>query len=355
MNKTLALLDREINLSKIKIYEYDFTTCNAVTIYMVSKAEAQAAEREFLNELGLHTENISLYELFDEYIKTTKSTFKVSTQHKYTKFKRNYLILLDDKPIKDLKINDITKWKSEIAVRQIDTNYKNRIQNALRKVLEYGAIAYDLKARLQLPLLQPFKDNSIKDIVQKEKWLKKPEFLKLIESLEKDSYWYVVIWTLYFTGLRIGELSALQKKDIKENYLIINKDYIRVNGVDIVQAPKNKNSIRMVPLDQATYTMLQNFTKNKKDDDFIFGLEKKFLNQQALRRKLNYLQAMADLEELYITPHTLRHSYSSNLKALGFDEYVISKVMGNTPEVASSTYIHADINFSEINEKLSKN
>jgi hypothetical protein len=29
--------------------------------------------------------------------------------------------------------------------------------------------------------------------------------------------------------------------------------------------------------------------------------------------------------------------------------------MGNTPEVASSTYIHADINFDEINKKMGKN
>lgn len=320
--------------------------------YMLSKTEAQAAEREFLSQFEINTETIKLYDLFDEYVKTTKSTLKAATQHKYTKFKRNYLILIENKPLKDLKISDIVKFKNIVASKDIDIEYKNRIQNALRKVLEYGAIAYDLQAKLQLPLLQPFKDNDVKDIEEKEKWLKKADFLSLIKPLEKTNYYYIVLWVLYFTGLRIGELAALQKKDIFENYLIVNKDYIRVNGKNIIQAPKNKNSVRKVPLDQVTSTMLHEFIEHKQDDDFIFGLKKKYLNQQALRRKINQLQALADLENLYITPHTLRHSYSSNLKLLGYDEYVISKLMGNTPQVASSTYIHTEIDFNKVSEKL---
>ena len=322
--------------------------------YMLSKTEATAAEREFLNELELNTENITLYQLFDEYVKTTKSTLKESTQHKYTKFRRNYLVLLPDKPIRELKISDITSFKNEVAKKPLDTTYKNRIQNTLKGLLEYGTIAYDLKGKLQLPLLTPFKDNGVKDIVEKEKWLKSNEFSLLIKDLEINSYWYVVIYTLYHTGLRIGELAALTKDDIFENYLIVNKDYIRVNGVDIVQAPKNKNSVRKVPLDQVTSSMLHEFIKDKPDDKPIFNIKRKFLNQQELRRKINVLQAMAGLEELYITPHTLRHSYSSNLKALGYDEYTISKLMGNTPQVASSTYIHVDLDFDKISKNVEK-
>jgi len=323
--------------------------------YMVSKAEAQAAEREFLNELELNISDISLYQLFNEYIETTKSTLKISTQNNYDKFKNNYLILLDDKKIKDLSIQDINLWKSKINLLDVSINYKNRMQNIFKNVLNYGALAYQLKLNLQLPLLQPFKENAIKNIDKKEKWLKKPEFMKLIETLEKGSYWFVVLWVLYFTGLRIGELSALQVNDVKINHLIINKDFIRVKGVDYIQPPKNSNSIRKVPMDEATSKILFDFIKDKDKESYIFNKGKHFLNQQKLRRVIKTLQAESNFEELYISPHTLRHSYSSNLKALGFDEYVISTLMGNTPEVASSTYIHADIDFDEINKKMGKN
>ncbi len=322
--------------------------------YMLSKTEAQFAEREFLKTLGLNTESITLYQLFDEFTNTTKSTLKVSSKYKYVKFKRNYLILLDDKKIKDLTISDIATWKSKVAAKPLTIEYKNRTQNILKKVLEYGAIAYDLKAKLQLPLLTPFKDNDVKDINKKEKWLHRADFDALIKPLEINSYWYVVIWTLYFTGLRIGELAALTKADVKSTFININKDYIRVNGKDYIQAPKNNNSIRIVPLDQATSEILSKFMQNKKDDEFIFNRGKHYLNQQQLRRYLGKLQDEANLNNLYITPHTLRHSYSSNLKELGYNEYVISKVMGNTPQVASTTYIHTDIDLEEISQKIQK-
>jgi len=66
------------------------------------------------------------------------------------------------------------------------------------------------------------------------------------------------------------------------------------------------------------------------------------------------LQQEANLTDYEITPHTLRHSYSSNLKKLGYNEYVIAKLMGNTPEVASSTYIHTNIDIKQIQEDLKK-
>lgn len=320
--------------------------------YMLSKTEALKCEREFIESIGLSSSNITLYKLFDEFTTATKSTLKVSTQYKYVKFKRNYLVLIPDKNLKDLTIADITKWKNELAAKDLTIEYKNRTQNLLKKVLEYGAIAYDLKAKLQIPLLTPFKENNVKDITEKEKWLKKSDFLSLIKPLEINSYWYVVIWVLYFTGLRIGELAALQVKDVKIDHLTISKDYIRVNGKDYIQAPKNKNSIRVVALDSTTSKLLFNFFEHLEQDDYIFNIKKHFLNQQRLRRILNKLQDEANLNDLIITPHTLRHSYSSNLKALGYNEYVISKLMGNTPEVASSTYIHADINLKEISQKM---
>ena len=323
--------------------------------YMLSKTEALACERDFINSLDLNTSDISLYQLFNEYIETTKSTLKISTQNNYDKFKNNYLVLLDDKKIKDLTIQDINLWKSKINLLDVSIAYKNRMQNIFKNVLNYGALAYQLKLNLQLPLLQPFKENAIKNIDKKEKWLKKAEFMKLIETLESGSYWFVVLWVLYFTGLRIGELAALQVNDIKIDHIIVNKDFMRVKGVDYIQPPKNSNSIRKVPIDETTSKILFDFIKDKDKESYIFSKGKHFLSQQKLRRVIKTLQAESNLEELYISPHTLRHSYSSNLKALGFNEYVISKLMGNTPEVASSTYIHADINFDEINKKMGKN
>ncbi|MCR5112718.1 MAG: site-specific integrase [Acholeplasmatales bacterium] len=320
--------------------------------YMMSKAEAQAAEQEFLKQFIGYNDNPTLLELFKEYVEASKSSLKASTRYNYEKFEKNYLALIQNKKITDLTPGDILIWRNFLSDTDLSIPYKNRLQKIMKNLLEYGSIMYNLNGKLQYSLMQPFKDNDVKELNTKTKYLENEKFKKLIEPLDSKNYYYIVLWTLYYTGLRIGELAALTKNDIKNNYIIVNKDYSRVKGKDIIQAPKNQNSIRKVPLDKATSEMLQEFISNKNKNDIVFHQQSKYLNQQKLRRMISKLQAEAGLDGYEITPHTLRHSYSSNLKMLGYDEYTISKLMGNTPKVAASTYIHTNIDFEEVSEKL---
>jgi integrase len=321
--------------------------------YMLSKTEAQKCEQDFIkNIVGLSSDEIRIVDLYHEYLKASKTSLKASTQLNYEKFERNYLINIENKKIHELTPNDILNWRDKLIKANVSVDYKNRIQNIMKDLLNYGSIMYNLNGRLQYSLLQPFKDNDVKDIKIKSKYLEIENFRLLTSPLEKSNYYYIILHTLYFTGLRIGELAALTTQDITPNYIIVNKDYSRVKGKDIIQAPKNKNSIRIVPLDPVTSSMLQDFVKDKKENEIVFRKESKFLNQQKLRRVIARLQDEANLQDYDITPHTLRHSYSSNLKKLGYDAYTISKLMGNTPEVASSTYIHTNLNLEEISEKL---
>ena len=323
--------------------------------YMLSKAEAIANEQDFLKTLiGVDDENKTLLDLFREYVNASKSSLKESTKYNYEKFERNYLTFIPNKKIYALVPSDILDWRNKLAETDLSIPYKNRLQSIMKKLLEYGSIMYDLNGKLQYPLLQPFKDNGVKEINTKTKYLEINEFKLLLKPLEPDNFYYIVLWTLYFTGLRIGELAALTVSDICNKYIIINKDYSRIKSVDIIQAPKNTNSIRRVPLDDITYSMLKEFIKDKKQDEIVFHQKSKYLNQQKLRRMIAKLQDEAKLNDYEITPHTLRHSYSSNLKKLGYDEYTISKLMGNTPAIASNTYIHTNLDFDEISKNMGK-
>lgn len=323
--------------------------------YMLSKAEAQAAEREFLSQIeGISEENLTMVDLFNEYIKASKTSLKESTKASYDNFKGRYLGLIDNKKIHELTPKDILTWRNKLDSCDLSIAYKNRVQNVMKNLLSYGTIMYNLNGKLQYSLLQPFKDNEVKVIDIKSKYLEISDFMLLIKDLDKKDYYYIILNTLYFTGLRIGEFAALTAKDITKEYILVNKDYSRIKEQDIIQAPKNKNSVRKVPLDPTTSEMLQEFIKDKKPDEIVFRKTSKYLNQQKLRRKIKELQAYAGLEDYEITPHTLRHSYSSNLKKLGYDEYTISKIMGNTPQVASSTYIHTNLDMEEIGKNIEK-
>src|SRR5574344_990401 len=64
-----------------------------------TKTEALQAERECKEQLtGNHdADRITLYELYDQYVSTTKINIKNSTLKKYAEFKKYYLTLISNK------------------------------------------------------------------------------------------------------------------------------------------------------------------------------------------------------------------------------------------------------------------
>lgn len=337
---------------------------------MINKADAIAAEAECKQELQAEYDRqigkMTLYELWDDYVAKSKSNLKDASFQRYNIFKNNHLNLIEDKDIWELTPNDIFTWKEKICNRKdLTTVYKNRIIQFMLNCLKYGQQIYDLKGRLQLPLLEQVKDDKIKDNTSvKEKYLPPEKFKILVQPLldienENNFYYYVILNSLYWSGLRIGELAALQVKDYKKNAFNVFKGYIRVNGKDIIQTTKTSNSVRIVPLDASLCSLLNDYIVkyNKKPNDILFHLESKYLNEQRLRRVLKQCSQITNLDLNYdIHLHSLRHSHASYLrKELNLDEFLISKRLGNTPQVSAQTYIHTtDAEMLEIASKINK-
>ena len=326
-----------------------------------TKTEAQTAEAKYRLLLENPTATITLYDLFDEYVLNTKQQLKESSKKHYGIFKRNYLSLIPNKKIMDIDLKDIQKWKNEFYKREITTSVMNRHKNIMLQLLKYGSQMYDMKGNLQLPLLESYKDNSVPEET-KSKYIPPNDFELILKPLkdyldyDNNLYYYTILYILYNTGLRVGELAALTIDDFKDNYFIINKDYARVNGKDIVQSTKSKNSIRKVYLDNSTKELLQYYISTKKPDGIIFHLQSNFITQQRLRTLFHKLCVISGLDSKYECKiHNLRHSHASNLRLLGYDETAISRRLGNTPSVALQTYIHAqDDELIEMAEKLEK-
>jgi integrase len=75
----------------------------------------------------------------------------------------------------------------------------------------------------------------------------KDEFSTFIEAVKDKPASYAIFMTLYYTGMREGELLALMPADIdfEKSTVTINKSYQRIGGKDIVSTPKTPKSNRM--------------------------------------------------------------------------------------------------------------
>lgn len=319
---------------------------------MRTKNEAQVIERKYLeyleNEKNKDYKEMTLYQLFDEYVKATKSNLKTSTAFEYTKFKNNYLSLINDIDIKDLDVEKLVNWKNSIIALELTEKYTNRIFNKMKSILEYGNTMYDLKGALKYPFLEPFKRHVIiEHEEEKKKNISQNDFDAMISKLNindrTEFHYYVILQVLYNTGLRIGELSALNIQDYQNGFLKVNKDYIRIEGVDYIQPPKNENSRRVVQLDKATNDLLKLYIEKYKPQKVLFYLNDNYVRHQTIGRVMKKLAAACGFTEYKLSPHILRHSHASNLKARGWNEYQIAKRLGHTPKVSTETYIHFDV------------
>lgn len=331
---------------------------------MLTKAAAVEAERQLIEMLEKEHDktgkHLTISGLLDEYVTNTKTNLKVTTLREYDKFKRLYLTKMQDLPIWDITPGDIAKWKNEMLKMQVSASYINRNLKIMKALLQYGTIIYNLPGNLQLALMDPIKDRTIRT-ESKQKNISVEQFEQMMSYLDTSDlnqlYYAAIFTTMFYTGIRIGELAALEYGDIVGNKIVINKDYARVNGVDYIQPPKSDHSVRIVLMDDTTSALVHEYMQRSNiTSGIIFHKEGPYLNQQKLRRILKRLAAAIGINETHdIRPHILRHSHASYLRQLGYDEFTISARLGNTPEVAAGTYIHTNESEQlELTKKLRK-
>ena len=92
------------------------------------------------------------------------------------------------------------------------------------------------------------------------------EFRKFIDSVMNKRLSYMAFMTLYRTGMRMGELLALNPKDIdlEKRTISITKSYQRLGKKDVITPPKTPKSKRVITIPE----FLAADIKDRMDDLF---------------------------------------------------------------------------------------
>jgi integrase len=108
----------------------------------------------------------------------------------------------------------------------------------------------------------------------------------MFKSKNKEKYWpsdfhYVFNLIAYTTGLRQGEILALKKSSIKDNYIIVSNTWDRKYGL---KSPKYESN-KIVPLPDITKTSIDNFIKATSINDSNNLLFHRFNVDKAINHK----------------------------------------------------------------------
>lgn len=150
-----------------------------------------------------------------------------------------------------------------------------------------------------------------------------------------------------YSGIRIGELCALQWKDVdfKNNKLTISKTIQRIyikdkdNNISkiIVSTPKTKNANREIPINKDFLEILKKLKSEK--DNYILSNTSKYVEPRTYRKHFN--KVLRELKIKQFNFHSLRHTFATNCISLGCDYKTVSELLGHANvNITLNLYVH---------------
>ena len=310
----------------------------------LTKKEAQEAEYEFINEKE-KTGNQSLMtlgDLFEEHYNYQKDKVKKSTLSNYADKIQQFKSIKDIK-LDKLNIYDIEKWKQEMNSRNLATSTKNDLMKYLKSTLNYGTKWYDFNFTSMYNKIVNFTNPN--EIPKEMQFYTYEEFKKFI-SVEDDLKYKSIFETLYYCGLRKGELRALtwDNVDFEEKTLFIKKNIVNVEGQMLVTTPKTRSSNRIIPVPKVLLEDLMKLKEKNKgyysfsESWYVFG-DVSPISASVLGKRKKIIAKRAGVKEIRI--HDFRHSCASLLINNGANVVMIAKYLGHTKiDETLNTYSH---------------
>lgn len=347
--------------------------------YATAKEAFQAGlriEEEIRNGIFIEESTLRVSEWSDKWIKLYSATGKTKQR---TIDIRSRTLQIINKEIGGLRLKDVTP----LVYQSLLNNLKNRgltsktektgySKNSLDIIHSTCRMMFSKAVRVGLLKSDPTEGSYVPSFAltvddlesgsEVPKYLEKEELAKLLKAayatgdLQKAN----ALFVLSYTGLRIGELCALRTTDVDyiNKKISVTKTLYHVKGIAEyrLDTPKTRSSIRKVDIGDSVIKVLKKqeswrneFKMSRRDEfygkeDFLFVNEALLPGYPMSPVKLQlFMKSIVSAQGLppSVSPHSLRHTYTSLMAEAGVELTSIQKLLGHKKNaITEQVYLH---------------
>lgn len=303
-----------------------------------TQKEVEDIVYQFLKE---KEDNPTIEEIFYRWLdkKIERTEISKSTHERYIQQYNQSLSEFGNKKIKEVLENEIEDFI-------LDAIYQGKLSPkgyANMRTLIYGIFKYAKKKKyINFSITEVIGDIEIpRKIFKKERKsveeliFNEEELPKITSYLEENQdIINLGILLLFKTGMRIGELVALKREDVKNNTINVNRTEIRYKGDDnkyiyeVRNFPKTEAGIRDIALSDSGIKILKKIQSYNPFGEYIFEKKGERIKTYSIRKRLQVI--CKKLNIVCKSPNKIRKTYSSILLDNGVAESIIISQLGHT-------------------------
>lgn len=285
--------------------------------------------------------NLTVNVLIAEWLDSIKNQVKPNTYQKYESVCKNHIVNeIGSILVKLISNYTIINFTNHLKEKNLSAKSINDILIVIGLAFKYAEEVYEITT----PRIRYIKEEK-KDI----RVLSVNEQLQLTTYLNNnvDVYKFGILLALY-TGIRVGELCALQWKDITDEYIQINKTMTRIkteNGKTEIKigSPKSESSKRFIPTPQCLLPLIYQF----KGNGYVLSTDKlDYTEPRLMQIKFEKMISECGLEKTNF--HALRHTFATRCVEAGVDVKTLSEILGHSDvKTTLNKYVHSSFELKQ--------
>ncbi len=306
-----------------------------------TKEKAQLAISDLKENFN---ENMPFKKLADSYINThcEINNCKKSTIDLYNSYLNNHTLKINDVKLKDIKLRNLNQVILDMKEKNLKNKTINDIMTFISAIFNYG-INDEIIGKNPCRKLRPQKNQK-----NEMKFLTTEQINVLLKTCEQlNTKFYPLLYTAIFTGIRRGELLALEWSDIDFGNKKINVNKTIYRGT--VTDPKTYSSNRKVDMSDGLVKVLKQHKKNRSELSKIVFCNTFGKYQHAWDMVSKQFKPILNECNLSVRFHDLRHTYASLLLSKNVPIKYIQTQLGHSDcRITLNRYSHL---MPEINER----